>query len=93
MSQSGNAPNAGEMESTRERVLAILARIAESNDVREQSDLALYDLQILDSLRTVELILAFATELGVDVSPAELEREDWATPQKIVEYVERRMKG
>ena len=92
MSPSGNPPNAGDRASTRERVLAILARVAESDDVREQSDLPLYDLQILDSLRTVELILAFGAELGVDVSPAELEREDWATPRKIVDYIERRMR-
>jgi len=77
--------------STADRILAILARVAESDEVRDQPDLPLYELQILDSLRTVELVVAFATELGVDVSPAELEREEWATPRKIVSFIERRM--
>ena len=79
--------------SKREQILEILARVAGSNDVREQPDLPLYDLQLLDSLRTVELVVALASELGVDVSPAELEREEWATPQKIVTYVERKLAG
>jgi D-alanine--poly(phosphoribitol) ligase subunit 2 len=79
------------MMSTADRILVILARVAESDEVRDQPDLPLYELQILDSLRTVELVVAFAAELGVDVSPAELEREEWATPRKIVSFIERRM--
>ena len=79
--------------SKREQILEILARVAGSNEVREQHDLPLYDLQLLDSLRTVELVVALASELGVEVSPAELEREEWATPRRIVTYVERKLAG
>ena len=77
--------------STADRVLGILARVAESDEVRQKPDLALYDLQILDSLSTVELMVAFSREFGVDISPAEFEREEWATPRKIVGFMERKM--
>ena len=76
--------------SKREQILEILARVAGSDEVRSQPDLPLYDLQLLDSLRTVELVVAFASELGVEVSPAELEREEWATPGKVAAYIERK---
>jgi D-alanine--poly(phosphoribitol) ligase subunit 2 len=76
---------------TSDQVLDVLAGVAETDEVRTNPDLALYDLQILDSMKTVELIVALSSEVGVEVSPAEFEREAWATPQKFVEDVLKRM--
>lgn len=74
-----------------DQVLDVLAGVAETDEVRTNPDLALYDLQILDSMKTVELIVALSRDLGVEVSPAEFERESWATPRKLVEDVLKRM--
>ena len=72
-------------------ILDVLAAVAETDEVRTNPDLALYDLQILDSMKTVELIVALGSELGVEVSPAEFEREAWATPAKFVADILRRL--
>jgi D-alanine--poly(phosphoribitol) ligase subunit 2 len=72
-----------------DRVLDVLAAVSEIEEVRHGLDVRLYDLQILDSMKTVALIVAFSTEFGVEISPAELDREEWATPRKIVSYMER----
>lgn len=77
-------------EST-EKILSVLAEVAETDEVRTDQDLALYDLQILDSMKTVQLIVALGDQLGVQISPAEFEREAWATPRKLVEDVLRRL--
>jgi D-alanine--poly(phosphoribitol) ligase subunit 2 len=73
------------------RILDVLARVAETDEVRTNPELALFDLQVLDSMKTVELIVAFGTELGVEISPAEFEREAWATPRKLVEDLQQRL--
>jgi D-alanine--poly(phosphoribitol) ligase subunit 2 len=75
----------------KQKILDVLARVAETEEVRSQPDMALYDLQILDSMKTVELIVALGQELGVEISPAEFEREAWATPAKLVANVESRL--
>jgi D-alanine--poly(phosphoribitol) ligase subunit 2 len=75
----------------RDQILAILAEVAETQEVFNQPDLALYDLQVLDSMKTVELIVAFGRDLGVEISPAEFEREAWATPAKMVEDIQKRL--
>jgi D-alanine--poly(phosphoribitol) ligase subunit 2 len=75
----------------KDQILAVLARVAETEEVIKQPDLALYELQILDSMKTVELIVALGQEIGVEVSPAEFEREAWATPAKLVADIERRL--
>lgn len=77
--------------STAEKVLAVLADVAESDEVRQDPDLQLYDGQVLDSLATVHLMLAFSEAFGIEISPAEFEREQWATPRKIVAYIEERV--
>jgi D-alanine--poly(phosphoribitol) ligase subunit 2 len=73
------------------QILDVLATITETEEVRTQPDLALFDLQVLDSMKTVELIVALGREVGVEVSPAEFDREAWATPRKLVEDVQRRL--
>jgi len=75
---------------TTDKILEVLANVAETDEVRTNPDLALYDLQILDSMKTVELMVALSNEVGVDVSPAEFEQEKWATPSKLVADVLRR---
>ena len=70
-------------EST-EKILEVLVNVAETEEVRTNPDLALYDSQVLDSMKTVDLIVALGSELGVEISPAEFERENWATPRKLV---------
>lgn len=77
-------------EST-DKILGVLAEIAETDEVRTNPNLALYDLQILDSMKTVQLIVALGQEVGVEVSPAEFERDAWATPRQFVEDVLRRL--
>ena len=69
---------------TTEKILTVLAEVAETEEVRSNPDLALFDLQVLDSMKTVQLIVAIGQELGVEVSPAEFDRDAWATPRKIV---------
>jgi D-alanine--poly(phosphoribitol) ligase subunit 2 len=73
------------------QILDVLARVAETDEVRTNPDLALYDLQVLDSMETVELIVALGSELGVEISPAEFEREAWATPAKLVADIQARL--
>ena len=42
-------------------------------------------------MKTVELIVALGQEFDLEISPAEFEREAWATPSKLVADIEGRM--
>ena len=76
---------------TSDQILDILTEVADTEEVRSNPDLALYDLQVLDSMKTVELMVALSRDLSVEISPAEFEREAWATPQKFVADIEQRL--
>ena len=75
-----------------DKVLDLLVTVTGTEEVRTNLDLPVYDYQVLDSMKTVELMLALEEELDVKVSPAEFEREMWKTPRKIIADVEQRLK-
>jgi D-alanine--poly(phosphoribitol) ligase subunit 2 len=74
-----------------DKVLELLAAVAETDEVRVNLELALYERHVLDSMKTVELMVALEEEFGLKISPAEFDREDWLTPRKIIADVERRL--
>jgi D-alanine--poly(phosphoribitol) ligase subunit 2 len=74
-----------------DRILQLLASVAETDEVRANLDLPLYDYQVLDSIKTVELIVAIEEKFGLKVSPAEFERESWATPRKVIADIRSRL--
>lgn len=75
------------------RVLETLARIAGTDEVAADRGLRLFELGVLDSLKTVELMLALGDEFGIEISPAEFEREAWATPDHLVADIARRVEA
>jgi D-alanine--poly(phosphoribitol) ligase subunit 2 len=79
--------------STSARLLEVLKTVAETDEVERNLDLPLYDSQVLDSMKTVDLMVAIAQEFGIDISPAEFEREKWATPRLMIEDIEKRVGG
>ena len=77
--------------SVADKVLGTLAEVTEVDELRTNLNIRLYDSHMLDSMKTVELMLALSDRFGLDISPAEFDREQWATPLNIIQYIEQRM--
>ena len=74
-----------------DKVLQLLASVADTEEVFTNLDLPLYEHQVLDSIRTVQLMITIEEELGIKVSPAAFERESWRTPREIIADLQRRL--
>ena len=74
--------------STFNEVMEVLKSVSETDEVQKNPDLELYGLEILDSMKTVQLMAAFSEKFGIEISPAEFERERWATPRMIAADIE-----
>ena len=56
-----------------EKVLQLVASVAETDEVRTNLELPLYECQLLDSIKTVELMIGIEEEFGLKISPAEFD--------------------
>lgn len=73
----------------REEVLDILEEIAESDIVKTNPDIRVFDEGIIDSLATVVLLMNIQERLDIEVTITDFDRETWATPNMIVNEVEK----
>ncbi|MDT3960315.1 D-alanine--poly(phosphoribitol) ligase subunit 2 [Staphylococcus kloosii] len=72
----------------RAQVLDLLADVSENNIVKEQPDIEIFEEGIIDSFKTVELLLEIQNKLDIEVSIMDFDRDEWATPNKIVAVLE-----
>ena len=73
-----------------EKVLAIIEEICEDDVIYEERDINLKEEGLMDSLAFVELLVRLE-EFGLEVAPTEVTYEEIDTPNKIIEYVKKRI--
>ena len=70
-----------------EKILNLLEEVCEDSIVKEEKNINLFDEDLLDSLTFTELLVILEEELGVVISPSEVEKDDMNTPNKIIAVV------
>ncbi|GEQ04657.1 D-alanine--poly(phosphoribitol) ligase subunit 2 [Staphylococcus gallinarum] len=70
------------------QVLDLLEEVTENNIVKENPDIALFEEGIIDSFQTVGLLLEIQNKLDIEVSIMDFDRDEWATPNKIITVLE-----
>lgn len=78
--------------SVSETILEELEKVTGTDQVRKDLNLDLFGEKALDSFGTVELIVALSDAFGIEIAPSQIDRDLWATPQKIIDYFERKVK-
>ena len=76
--------------SVAEEVIATIRAVTNDPEVAVDRELKLFELQILDSLRTVELVVALSERFDVEIALSEIDRSLWATPNLIIAFIENR---
>lgn len=74
-----------------EKVLAIIEEICEDDVIYEERDINLKEEGLMDSLAFVELLVRME-EFGIEVAPTEVTYEEIDTLNKIIHYIETRVK-
>ncbi|MBD5432351.1 MAG: D-alanine--poly(phosphoribitol) ligase subunit DltC [Lactobacillus sp.] len=72
---------------TKEAVLDILNELT-GEDLSDRMDEQLFDTGLLDSMATVQMLLELQEKTGITAPVSEFNREEWSTPNKIIEKVE-----
>ena len=75
----------------KEKLLDLLVELCEDDVVREDLDTELFESGLIDSLVFAELLFGIEDQIGVIISPSEIDRADIDTPNKLIEYVRTRL--
>lgn len=70
-----------------ERIMEMIIEVTGEDSLVDNPDTNLFDTGLLDSLGVVNLIVDLEDEYDIVISPSELEREEFDTPNKIIEVV------
>ena len=73
-----------------EKILDLLESICEDGIVKENLDVELFENDLLDSLTFTELLVEIEERFGIIISPSEVSREDFSTPNKIISLIKAR---
>ncbi len=71
-----------------ETILEILCDISGADEGEIELDTELFEEGVLDSFGIVQLFVELETQLGVKLDAANLQRDDIATPAKIIALAE-----
>lgn len=52
--------------------------------VKSNPDIHIFDEGIMDSMQSVQLLVAFQDELDIEVPIMDFNREEWGTPNQII---------
>lgn len=75
------------MSNLENTVLDIMEKVCETDEVREDLDLDLFDAGLLDSLSIISLLLEIEEKLGLRLQPTDIEKEDFTTINNLITYL------
>ncbi len=70
--------------------LEIMEEICETDEIKEDLDLDLFDAGLIDSLSTINIILLLEEKLGVKLQPTDFEKNDITTVNNFIKFLEKR---
>ena len=74
----------------KEQVLEMLEEICEDEVVREDLDINMKEVGLMDSLAFVEMLVKIEEIFGLSIAPTEVTYEEIDTPNKVISYIENR---
>ena len=70
--------------------LEIMEEICETDEIKEDLDLDLFDAGLIDSLSTINIILLLEEKLCVRLQPTDFEKNDITTVNNFIKFLEKR---
>lgn len=74
-----------------EKVIEIFEEVLDSDEIRDDLDLDMFENELLDSIAIIEVLLGIEDKIGVSLQPTDLERKDMATVNNLVDFLKTRV--
>lgn len=79
------------MENLREIALEILENACETDEIREDLDLDLFEAGLMDSMASVAVLLELEEKCHISLQPTDIEKKDISTVNHFIRFLEERL--
>ncbi len=76
------------MDKLKELALEILEEACETDEIREDEDMDLFEAGLLDSLGTLTILMEIEEKFGIRLQPTDIQREEMSSVSNFVKYLE-----
>lgn len=75
------------MDKIKELALEILEEACETDEIREDEDMDLFEAGLLDSLGTLTILLQIEEKFGIRLQPTDIQKEEMSSVSNFVRYL------
>jgi hypothetical protein len=69
--------------------IEILEKVAGTDGLKDEKDLNLFDVGLLDSLAVISIIITIEEKFGIRLQPTDFTREDISTVENFIKFLEK----
>ena len=75
------------MENVKELALEILENACETDEIREDPDMDLYEAGLMDSMASVAVLLELEEKCNISLQPTDIDKEDISTVNNFIRFL------
>lgn len=75
----------------KETVIEIFEEVLDTDEIRDNEDLDLFENELLDSIGIIDVLLLIEEKTGLSLQPTDLERDDMSTVNKLTNFLSDRL--
>ena len=79
------------MENVKELALEILENACETDEIREDPDMDLYEAGLMDSMASVAVLLKKKKKCNISLQPTDIDKEDISTVNNFIRFLEKHL--
>ena len=79
------------MENLKELALEILENACETDEIREDLDLDLFEAGLMDSMASVAVLLELEEKCSISLLPTDIDKEDISTVNNFIHFLEKQL--
>lgn len=79
------------MENVKELALEILENACETDEIREDPDMDLYEAGLMDSMASVAVLLELEEKCNISLQPTDIDKEEISTVNNFIRFLEKHL--
>ena len=74
-----------------QKILDLIYEVCDDKIIYTEKDVNMFDTGLLESMDFIELLMSIEEEFDIEIPPEDIKKDEMATPNKLVAFVEARL--